>query len=64
MKIEGTFILRYRTFDLFSKAYNSDELQVQAECYGGPFKIYSTKDFPGLAASTDLSKVSLHEDLA
>lgn len=28
-----------------------------AECYGGPFRVYSTKEFPGLRASTDLTKV-------
>lgn len=58
MKIEGTFILRYRVFDIFSKGYHSSELAVQAECYGGPFRVYSTKEFPGLHASTDLTKVS------
>jgi hypothetical protein len=58
VKIEGTFILRYRVFDIFSKGYNADELAVQAECYGGPFRVYSTKEFPGLQASTDLTKVS------
>lgn len=56
MKIEGTFILRYRVFDIFSKRCD-DELVVQAECFGGPFKVYSTKEFPGLQASTDLTKV-------
>lgn len=58
MKIEGTFILRYRVFDIFSKALGESDLVVQAECYGGPFRIYSTKEFPGLQASTDLTKVS------
>jgi len=56
VKIEGTFILRYRVFDIFSKGYHSSELAVQAECYGGPFRVYSTKEFPGLHASTDLTK--------
>lgn len=32
---------------------------MQAECYGGPFRVYSTKEFPGLHASTDLTKASL-----
>jgi hypothetical protein len=59
VKIEGTFILRYRVFDIFSKGYNSSELAVQAECYGGPFQVYTTKEFPGLHVSTDLTKVSL-----
>lgn len=56
VKIEGIFILRYRVFDIFSKGYHSSELAVQAECYGGPFRVYSTKEFPGLHASTDLTK--------
>ncbi|KAL6304668.1 velvet factor-domain-containing protein [Sparassis latifolia] len=56
VKIEGTFILRYRVFNIFSKAYGAQEIPVLAECYGGPFKIYSTKEFPGLRASTDLTK--------
>jgi hypothetical protein len=58
VKIEGSFILRYRVFDIFSKAYGENDLVIQAECYGGPFRIYSTKEFPGLQASTDLTKAS------
>ncbi|KAF7986099.1 hypothetical protein HWV62_41521 [Athelia sp. TMB] len=56
VKIEGTFILRYRVFDIFSKKYNDNQLAIQTECYGGAFRIYSTKDFPGLQASTELTK--------
>jgi Velvet factor len=60
VKAEGNFILRYRCFDLFSRvaATTSDgQTPVWAECYGGPFRVYSTKEFPGLRASTDLTKV-------
>lgn len=57
VKVEGAFILRYRVFDIFSKKYNDNELTIQTECYGGPFRVYSTKDFPGLQASTELTKV-------
>ncbi|KAG6849625.1 hypothetical protein H0H93_006834 [Arthromyces matolae] len=57
VKVEGSFILRYRFFDIFSKPSNQENLAVQAECYGGRFRIYSTKEFPGLQASTDLTKV-------
>jgi hypothetical protein len=57
VKIEGTFILRYRVFDIFAKAHGNHDLAVQAECYGGPFRVYSTKEFPGLQASTELTKV-------
>ena len=30
---------------------------VLAECFGGSFTVYGTKDFPGLAPSTELTKV-------
>ncbi|KAJ3506341.1 hypothetical protein NMY22_g17283 [Coprinellus aureogranulatus] len=59
VKIEGNFILRYRVFDLCaSNPHTAGEscFKMQAECYGGPFRVYSTKDFPGLQAfklSTD-----------
>ncbi|KAG6853519.1 hypothetical protein C0991_003514 [Blastosporella zonata] len=56
VKTEGSFILRYRFFDIFSKPHNYCDLAVQAECYGGPFRVYSTKEFPGLQASTELTK--------
>lgn len=58
MKTEGNFILRYRVFDIFSRPYNyHGDLAIQAECYGGLFRVYSTKEFPGLQASTELTKV-------
>ncbi|THH12767.1 hypothetical protein EW146_g7387 [Bondarzewia mesenterica] len=57
VKMEGNFILRYRCFDLFSKVSGNDpETPVWAQCYGGQFRVYSTKEFPGLRASTDLTK--------
>lgn len=57
VKTEGTFILRHRVFDIFSRAERHDHLVIQAECYGGPFRVYSTKEFPGLQASTELTKL-------
>ncbi|KAF9078382.1 velvet factor-domain-containing protein [Rhodocollybia butyracea] len=57
VKNEGTFLLRYRMFDLFSKAVGQANTVIQAECYGGPFRVYSTKEFPGLQASTELTKL-------
>ncbi|KAG7095605.1 hypothetical protein E1B28_006332 [Marasmius oreades] len=57
VKIEGLFINRYRIFDIFSRAAGHSDLVVQAECYGGPFRVYSTKEFPGLQASTELTKL-------
>jgi len=53
---EGTFILRYRAFDIRSTAAGQDQHPILAECYGGAFKVYSTRDFPGLQASTELTK--------
>lgn len=57
MQIEGSFILRYRVFNLFSQVEGAVDIPILAECYGGPFRIYSTKEFPGLRPSTDLTKV-------
>ncbi|KII86946.1 hypothetical protein PLICRDRAFT_43633 [Plicaturopsis crispa FD-325 SS-3] len=57
VKSEGNFILRYRFFDLFSGTHDSHEASILAECYGGSFRVFSTKDFPGLPASTELTKL-------
>ncbi|OJT12304.1 hypothetical protein TRAPUB_11171 [Trametes pubescens] len=59
VKVEGTFVLRYRTMNLTSQTGTSRPFRVLAECFGGPFKVYSTKEFPGLPPSTALTKVSL-----
>jgi hypothetical protein len=59
VKIEGSFILRYRAFDIFSRPLGQDNLTIQAECYGDQFRVYSTKEFPGLQASTELTKVQI-----
>ncbi|PPQ92200.1 hypothetical protein CVT25_008974 [Psilocybe cyanescens] len=57
VKIEGYFILRYRAFDIFARPYSdTNDLAISAECYGGTFRVYSTKEFPGLSASTELTK--------
>jgi hypothetical protein len=59
VSVEGTFMLRYRAFDIFSRTSGRPDLYaIQAECYGGSFQVYSTKDFPGLQPSTELSKVT------
>ncbi|KAI0825989.1 velvet factor-domain-containing protein [Irpex lacteus] len=55
VRVEGTFILRYRVFNIYARAEGID-IPILAECYGGPFRIYSTKEFPGLRPSTDLTK--------
>lgn len=59
VQLEGEFILRYRAFEIYSRSDANEEIPVIAQCYGGPFRVYSTKDFPGLRPSTDLTKVKL-----
>ena len=59
VKIEGSFILRYRVFDIYARTHRSDDLAITAETYGGTFRVYSTKEFPGLSASTELTKVGV-----
>ncbi|TFK46088.1 hypothetical protein OE88DRAFT_1052106 [Heliocybe sulcata] len=63
VRTEGIFILRYRFFEL--SIFDVAEIQpaegvpigpILAETYGGTFEIYSTKDFPGLPESTELTK--------
>lgn len=53
---EGTFILRYRIFDIFSRISDSEDPPLMAEVFGGPFRVYSTREFPGLEPSTDLTR--------
>ncbi|KAF8161217.1 velvet factor-domain-containing protein [Crassisporium funariophilum] len=53
---EGAFILRYRVFDIFSGVRGNPDSPVLAELYGGPFKVYSTREFPGLEPSTELTR--------
>jgi hypothetical protein len=55
---EGTFIFRYRVFDIFSSVRASAHCPILAEVFGGVFKVYSTREFPGLSPSTELTKVS------
>ena len=43
-------------FDLFSISNGSQP--ILAECWGRPFRIYATKQFPGLEPSTELTKVT------
>lgn len=58
VKIEGTFILHYRVFDIFSRAQGmSRDHPVQAETYGAHFNVYSTKNFPGLSFSSGHTRV-------
>ncbi|KAF8195236.1 velvet factor-domain-containing protein [Mycena galopus ATCC 62051] len=52
VRLEGHFILRYRFFDILSNTST-----ILAECYGVPFKIYSSKEAPPLKESTMLTKL-------
>ncbi|KAH9831011.1 velvet factor [Rhodofomes roseus] len=54
--MDGNFLLRYRALNLFGYALETEALPVLAECWGGPVIVYPTKDFPGLAESTELTK--------
>ncbi|KAJ3505062.1 hypothetical protein NLJ89_g7612 [Agrocybe chaxingu] len=57
VKIDGRFHLRYRLYDLFStQVVQQNDLNFVAECLGAPFNVYSGPNFPGFAASTELTK--------
>ncbi|CAE7200168.1 unnamed protein product [Rhizoctonia solani] len=56
VRMEGHFVYRYRCFNLFSRVAGSDDVPITAELFSGMFVIYSTKEFPGLQASTQLTK--------
>lgn len=56
VKMEGHFVYRYRCFDLFGRVAGSEDVPIAAELFSGVFVIYSTKEFPGLQASTPLTK--------
>jgi len=60
VRFEGPFCIRYRCFDLFSRTACSGDIPIAAELYSGTFVIYSTKKFPGLQASTALTKHLTH----
>ncbi|EDR08806.1 uncharacterized protein LACBIDRAFT_296250 [Laccaria bicolor S238N-H82] len=53
---EGSFILRYRALDIFTLSSGSNHPPILAELYGGSFKVYSTREFPGLEPSTELTR--------
>ncbi|EMD36514.1 hypothetical protein CERSUDRAFT_23108, partial [Gelatoporia subvermispora B] len=56
VQMEGTFVFRYRVFDVCAAAAGERGMPMLAECFGGPFKVWSTKEFPGLRPSTELTK--------
>ncbi|KAI0745037.1 velvet factor-domain-containing protein [Earliella scabrosa] len=57
---EGTYALAYRIFDIFSKTKDkgsgTERIPIIASCFGGVFRVWSTKSFPGLSPSTELTK--------
>ncbi|KAM5543201.1 hypothetical protein V8D89_003075 [Ganoderma adspersum] len=53
---EGSYTLRYRVFSIFAKTTDTYLTPVLATCFGGVFKIWSSKAFPGLAPSTTLTR--------
>ncbi|KAI0642440.1 velvet factor, partial [Trametes meyenii] len=58
VRAEGTFVLRFRVSCVFSgPACQGASHPILAECFGRPFEIFPTKGFPGLGASTALTKV-------
>jgi len=56
VKSLGTFMLRYRFFDIHSIPQGHTDAVVQAECFGGSFRVYSSKDVPLMGPSTELTK--------
>ncbi|EED85171.1 predicted protein [Postia placenta Mad-698-R] len=62
VRAEGSFFMRYRVFDIMSAVTGGTQHPALAEAFGGTFQVYSTKNFPGLQASTDLTKARTGKD--
>ncbi|TRM62227.1 velvet factor-domain-containing protein [Schizophyllum amplum] len=60
VRLEGHFYLRYSLFDLTlslpSPGCERPLFNCQAECYGGVFRVYPTKEAPSLPTSTPMTK--------
>lgn len=52
-------MLRYRAGTVYSQGGTPPQSPILAECFSRPFKIYATKEFPGLGPSTKLTKARL-----
>jgi hypothetical protein len=48
VKAEGEFVLRFRVFNVLAVATGMEPRPVLAECLSTPFRVYGTKDFPGV----------------
>ena len=59
VKASGVFVLRYRAVNMLWGLGEQSRRPVVAECWGAPFEVYPANLFPGLKASTELTKVSL-----
>ncbi|KAL0953752.1 hypothetical protein HGRIS_004940 [Hohenbuehelia grisea] len=53
---EGYFRLKYRMFDVHSMVAGMVDHPIQAETFGGIFRVFSTREFPGLPPITRLSE--------
>lgn len=62
MKTPGVFVLRYRAVNMLWGLGGQSRRAVVAECWGAPFEVFPANLFPGLKASTELTKVSLTAD--
>lgn len=64
VRAEGWFSLRYQFFDIFSKKTENPMVPVLAHCKGKPFRVYPSKEFPGLKASTELTMVAVRHGIS
>lgn len=57
VKTTGKFVLRYRVANMFW-GIGQNRRPIVAECWSRPFEVYGANLFPGLKASTELTKVN------
>ncbi|KAJ6562662.1 velvet factor-domain-containing protein [Mycena capillaripes] len=56
VQLSGFFVMRFRFFDLSSRPTGFSTPIIQAECYGHPFQMYSTRKVPKLKPSSELTR--------
>jgi len=64
VRAEGWFSLRYRFFDIFSTTREGQSTSILAECKGKQFRVYASKEFPGLKASTELTLLAVRHGIS
>jgi len=64
VRAEGWFSLRYRFFDIFSTTQEGQSAPILAECKGKQFRVYASKEFPGLKASTELTLLAVRHGIS